>query len=55
MREGSRQGNERQEANMQAMYMKDKSTPDKERMKDKHSDNRMALHPTWNGSEPDQK
>ena len=55
MREGSRQGNERQEANMQAMYMKDKSTPDKERMKDKHSDNRMALHSTWNGSEPDQK
>ena len=55
MREGSRQGNERQEANMQDIYMKDKSTPDKERMKDKHSDNRMALHPTWNGSEPDQK
>ena len=55
MREGSRQGNGRQEANMQAIYMKDKSTPDKERMMDNHSDNRMALHPTWNGSEPDQK
>lgn len=55
MREGSRQGNGRQEANMQDIYMKNKSTPDKERMKDNHSDNRMALHPTWNGSEPDQK
>ena len=54
MREGSRQGNSRQEANMQAGYKKGEPTLDKQQTKDSHAADHMAPHPTWNGLEPEQ-
>lgn len=54
MREGSRQGNGRQEVNMQNGYKKDEHTLDKHQTKDSHAADHMTLHPTWSGSEPEQ-
>lgn len=53
MREGSRQGNSRQEADMQVGYMKGKSTLDQQQMKNSHTADHRALHPIRNGSEPE--
>ena len=54
MREGSRQENSRQEADMQVGYMKGKSTLDQQQMKNSHDAEHRALHPMRNGLEPEQ-